>query len=113
MRAAAEPLECVVESHRDTIVIRPIGELDIATAPGFARTCQEPARSGFPRVVLDLRELEFCDSSGLRVILDLQQFVPTGTRFDVIPGPAAIQRLLAISGIETSLSFVDARDVGL
>ena len=102
-----------MEPHRDTLVIRAVGELDLATAPDFARAVAGPAGSGFPRLVLDLRELAFCDSTGLRAILDLLRIVPAATRFEVIRGEEPIQRLLEVTGAKAVLRFVEAADAGL
>ena len=113
MRTPGKPLDCFIEARRELLVIRPIGELDVSTREEFSAAAAGPATNGHRLVVLDLRELEFCDSSGLSVILNLAQSVPAGTRFVVIPGRKAIQRLFAVSGVEHMLHFVDAADVEL
>ena len=53
----------------DVAWVRVTGELDIATAPQLKQTfghTEDRAR----RVVLDLRELTFMDTSGVHVIVD-------------------------------------------
>lgn len=68
----ASVFECEVEPHRETVLILPIGELDMSTVDQFASTLGEITTAGFDRVVLDLRELTFIDSSGLRALLEVQ-----------------------------------------
>ena len=57
------------EQHGDAAVIIPTGELALATAPALEDALQGAFEDGSGRVVLDLRELEFIDSSGLRTLL--------------------------------------------
>jgi hypothetical protein len=50
--------------------------------------------------VLDLRQLDFIDLSGLRLILTLDRDARNhGHEFVVIPGPPAIQRLFKLTGL--------------
>ncbi|MEV7416333.1 STAS domain-containing protein [Streptomyces sp. NPDC089919] len=53
-------------------VVRPRGEMDIDGAAAFRRAVLEalvgPPRP--PRVVVDLQDLSFCDSSGLNALLE-------------------------------------------
>lgn len=55
--------------ERDGVRVVPSGALDIATVPELFARIQEMRRSGFRRVLVDLRELEFIDSTGLRSLL--------------------------------------------
>ena len=57
------------ERHGDAAVVVPTGELDLATAPALEAALQSGFDGVAARVVLDLRELEFIDSSGLRTLL--------------------------------------------
>ena len=89
-------------------VISPHGEIDIATATQVEAAFD--AARGAQALLLDLREVEFIDTSGLRLIFhELEQSEAEGYRFAVIRGPTRVQRLLEIAGFphEDSL-FVDA-----
>jgi anti-anti-sigma factor len=78
--------------------VRPIGELDLATAWWLERALFDAdAETG--RVVLDLRDLTFLDCSGIRVILGAAQRARrAGHRLTVVPGPAHVNRVFALSG---------------
>ena len=81
---------------RAVVVIR--GELDLATAPDLEAAIQGRLDDG-QDVVVDLRELDFMDSTGLRVL------VAAHARVD---GPgASIERILAVAGVERVLDLVD------
>jgi anti-anti-sigma regulatory factor len=86
-------------------VTRLIGELMRPRRRSSRSPLQGPSRRGHALVVLDLRELEFCDSSGLSAILDLVQTVPAG-RDSWSFRSEPIRRLLALSGLEDQLRYV-------
>ena len=94
---------------RAVIVVR--GELDLATAPELDAVVTEALDAG-QDVVVDLRELAFMDSTGLRVLVAAHaraEGADAGPSFLVVrPLPGApIQRILAISGVESVLDLVD------
>lgn len=62
-----DPLEIVVEKHGVETWLVLTGELDLGTVTEPDEALQ--AASGRDRVVLDIREVSFCDSSGLAVLL--------------------------------------------
>ncbi|MGD9995353.1 MAG: STAS domain-containing protein [Ilumatobacteraceae bacterium] len=79
------------------------GELDAHTAPLLAEQLAE-LPSGEGRLVLDIAKVEFMDSSGLRVIIDVHQRAGEAGRTLVLRHPtAAVQRLLEISGLADHL----------
>jgi len=54
------------------VVVRLDGELDLASAPLLESEMERPEVGAAARVVLDLRELQFIDSTGLRTIFTAQ-----------------------------------------
>jgi anti-anti-sigma factor len=89
---------------RRLFVVR--GELDLATAPQLEESLVGAVEAG-DEVVLDLRELEFMDSSGVRVLVVAH--TRADGRFSLIPAAptSPITKILAISGLEPELNFVD------
>jgi anti-anti-sigma factor len=92
---------------RAVVVIR--GELDLATAPDLEAAIKSRLDDG-QDVVVDLRELEFMDSTGLRVLVAAHGRVEgTEQRFLIVrplPG-ASIERILAVAGVERVLYLID------
>jgi anti-sigma B factor antagonist len=84
-------------------VIRLRGELDIDSAPDLERVLlrSRPARQ---RVVLDLSELEFMDSTGLRVLLRARAVAEDGG-WEVLlrDVPPTIRRLFDMTGVHEAL----------
>jgi anti-anti-sigma factor len=78
------------------LVVR--GDLDVAVGVEFVEAFDEfLATDGSPaQVVIDLSEVEFIDSSGLRALLQVQQNHGERVRVGVVS--AAVQRLLELTG---------------
>jgi anti-sigma B factor antagonist len=104
-----EPFSLDVREDGDRLVIRPAGELDLATAPELEGVLLPAVREG-RSVVLDLRGLEFLDSSGVRTIVEAHgQATEAGGRFGVVrPGEGSdVWRILEVSGVDRVLQVVD------
>lgn len=62
-------------------------------------------------VVLDLQQLEFIDSTGLRVILSARaRAQECGQEFAITPGSQQVQRLLSVTGVSEHLRIIGAPD---
>jgi anti-anti-sigma factor len=94
------PFHIDVHPERDVVRVVPVGELDLATAPDLEAQLHELRTSGFERLVLDLRQLRFVDSTGIRVIVTEDQYAGANDReFSLIGGPPAVQRALELCGL--------------
>lgn len=84
------------------------GELDISTSPRLEKELED-AEAGEPgTIVLDLRELDFMDSTGLRVVVSADARArERGRRLVVVRGRDAVQRLFRITRLDERLDMVD------
>ena len=85
------------------------GELDMQGAPRLQQVLEESCQLGAREITLDLRELEFIDSSGLRAII-LGRDVCAGHScgyFLIRSRARIIQRLFTIAGVDDELPFRD------
>ena len=96
-----------------TAVIALEGELDLAGANVLEQELATAEAVEARAVVLDLRRVEFMDSSGLRLIaVTLQRLQERGRRFALIPGAAQVMRVFDITRMRERLEFVaDPREV--
>jgi anti-sigma B factor antagonist len=86
--------------------VTPNGELDLANAGALQAQLDELRTAGFAHVVLDLRELTFMDSSGVRLIFrEDRRARSAGHRFSLIAGNATVQRVLSVCGLADRLDF--------
>lgn len=107
----ADPPEfmCEVLPDRDAVRVRPIGSLDIATAPVLEQQLQEMREAGSRRLIVDLGGLSFMDSTGLKLALRWDAAArQDGFRICFIPGPPVVQRVFEITGTSGRLPFIDS-----
>ena len=96
-----------VVAHRDLVRVAPEGELDLATCEPVAAMLDELWDSGWTEVVLDLRQVTFADSTTLHLLVQNQRRAERGgTRFWLIDGSDAVQRILTISGLRQVLDVM-------
>jgi anti-sigma B factor antagonist len=93
--------------HGDAVVIALTGELDVATAPQLERAVP-PLRPG-DTLVIDLRGLDFMDSSGLHELMRLDVASRAdGWSLAVVRGGPGVQRILDLVRLEERVRIVDA-----
>jgi anti-anti-sigma factor len=98
------------ESGRDgdTAWVRPVGELDLDTAPRLEDALADVQSAGPARVLLDLRDLTFMDSTGLRLIIRWDARArQDGFAFAIVPGPDVVQRVIRLTGMDDQLTVAD------
>lgn len=87
--------------------VRPLGELDLATAPELDAALGA-AGAHARLVILDLRGLEFIDSSGAHVIVEaILRAALAGRRLVVIRGIAQVQRVFEMTGADEGIEMFD------
>lgn len=85
------------------------GELDLASSPALEQELEQGPGSDAPVVIVDLRKLEFMDSTGLSVLVRAhQRAAETDRRFGLVKGPPQVQRLLDLTGVAERLTIVDS-----
>jgi anti-sigma B factor antagonist len=110
MTATTELLEVRLRTDRGTVLIEPLGELDIATVPlladAFDSLADDPQST--QRIVLDLRGLTFMDATGINELLHRNSEAQQNRHsLAVIRGGASINRLITLTAIDQRLAFVD------
>ena len=74
------------------------GELDLTTAPRLREQVVRTVVNGQPRVVLDLQDVEFVDSTGLGVLVGARRRADVlGVRVVLVNVPPRLHRLLAVT----------------
>ena len=99
-------LEVRSERTGDEHVIALVGELDLAGVDQVAEELLRAEKTDAGEIVVDLSELTFIDSSGIRLILEADaRSRADGNRLRLIRGPALVQRVFEISGVTARLPF--------
>jgi anti-anti-sigma factor len=98
----------------DAVVLSIVGEIDMATAPEVARAI-DGGHEGIERVVVDLSEVTFLDSSALNALVHSQRSLAEndiGFRI-VSPSDQAVRNVFDITHLTGPLSVVDSLDDAL
>ena len=84
---------------RATVLLE--GELDISSAPILVEDVSQVLADGPSEVVLDLRDLTFLDSSGLRAFFDLRdRAAESGATITATGARGMVRRALDTTGVQ-------------
>jgi anti-anti-sigma factor len=116
------------EVHNETLdggirVLAIHGELDLNTAPDLENPLEEALADETPKIVIDLSECDFIDSTGIAVIVRAWQRVGRNGESEgegegegelvLCCSNDQVERLLKITGVESSISILRDRDEAL
>lgn len=94
------------------VVILLRGELDLATASVVDDELRR-AEISQELILLDLRELSFMDSTGLRTVIEADRRVRAqGGSLVILQGSPQVRRLFELAGVANHLDVVDDLDRG-
>jgi anti-anti-sigma factor len=88
------------EQRPPVVVISVAGELDMATAPQLQTQITELLEQGHARLVFDLAEVSFCDSTGLSVFVRAKNSCDEMDGIVRLAAPQrGVLRILQVSGL--------------
>ncbi len=83
------------------------GEIDLSTVDDAGKRLREAIGASEGTVAVDLRDVSFLDSSGLRLLLQLnKELSEAGRRLVVVQGPRRVARVFELTGAESELDVV-------
>jgi anti-sigma B factor antagonist len=97
-------LHHTAEASSDTVVVR--GEIDMATAPQLRDLLEELVSGGSQRIVLDCRDLEFLDSSGIGVLVAARNRMGDAGEMVIDSPTPHVLKVLEITGVSEHLSVI-------
>ena len=90
------------------VVLSVRGEIDLASAEEVRADLQRALQETGRRLVVDLRDVSFLDSTGLALLLRLnRQAHESGRELVVVKGPPHVQRVFALTGASELLTMLD------
>jgi anti-sigma B factor antagonist len=97
-------LQIAADESPERVLLSLAGELDIASAPLLESAVDAVDRP----LVIDLAEVTFMDSTGLRALLLARQHAESGGQMlSLRPGPRQVQRVFELSGTIDRFQFED------
>jgi anti-anti-sigma factor len=104
----SDPVKVTVAGTNATAAIE--GEFDMAATftvePALEQALEAP---GLNAMTVDLTELRFIDSTGVGVLLRLDEETRArGVELTILRGPREVQRVFELAGLHEALPFTDA-----
>ena len=107
--ARPRPFAVDVQRSGGVAIVRPRGELDLASAATLRAALDGIEDAG--RLVLDLRGLSFLDSSGLHLLVGLDERARRdGFQLALVAPAAPADKAIQLTGLDQALPFVAADD---
>jgi anti-sigma B factor antagonist len=109
LRPSGPPrFELRIENQPDTIVVRVGGELDLLTAPKLSARLDGLIRASTSSIVLDLRDLEFMDSAGLQILLNIRRRLARTSRTLSVICDGAVRQVIEFARLTETLRVSSA-----
>jgi anti-sigma B factor antagonist len=106
--SAGEQFTIVTRQGQDRLILELQGELDMTCAQQLDAALAGADLGRVSALVLDLRDVTFLDSTGLKAIFRVRKAVHDGgLQFAVTEGSAQVQRLLSLTGLNGHLRTID------
>jgi len=100
--------EVKIEERPGELVVRISGDLDLAAFDEANELLANAQSDGYNDVRIDLRDLQFIDSTGIRLLLLAQRRAEQrGEGFCIVKGNEHIQQVFALTDLDRRLPFCD------
>jgi len=112
-QAPSPTLSVNVDRRPGVVLIEAHGDLDLDGAPKLCAAIENSlSRAGGEHVLVDLSRLAFCDSTGLKALMDAAREVAVrgGRLVAIAPEDAPVRRVLALTGVGEFLGVTADRD---
>jgi anti-sigma B factor antagonist len=98
--------------HDDHTIVTISGEIDLYTAPRLHSELAALLAEGMPaRVVIDMSGVEFCDSTGMNVLLScLRRARERGGELEIADPKPAVRKILQVTGLDSVFTLVEDPD---
>ena len=108
-----EPPVKGVDRRNGAVVVHLVGELDLYNAPEMRTVLLELAAEQPERLVIDLSEVEFVDSTALGVLVEARTTLVNRQSFLLASPGLETHRALKISGLDEHLGVHDTVEAAL
>lgn len=102
-----------IERNNGAVVVRLVGELDLYNAPEVRTALLEVCSEQPERLVVDLAEVDFVDSTALGVLIEARSKLANRGSFLLAAPGLETHRALTISGLDRHLSVHESVEAAL
>jgi anti-anti-sigma factor len=106
-RSVPAPFHCDLVPEDGRVLMRLAGELDLSSTPVLEQRLREALDSG-RQLVVDLRNLDFMDSTGLTLLVRWARGAEQdGYELALVRGEPRVHRLFELTGLDAAFTFTD------
>jgi anti-anti-sigma factor len=106
-----QPFAVHRHEHGTALVVEVHGEIDLSTADGVRAATDAPQAQ---RLVLDLRGVDFMDTSGIRLVVELMRAEDAGgPQLALVADTPPVLRLFDMAGLTSRLRLASSVDEAL
>jgi len=103
----SEHVELNVESVDGTLILRPHGEIDLGRSPSLRQQITEAMSREFDRLVIDLSEVPYMDSSGVATLVEaMQHSRRAGSKLVLCGLQEKVRSIFEIARLDTVFTIV-------
>ena len=102
-----------IERRDRAVIVHLVGELDLYNAPEVRAALHEVCLESPDRLIVDLSDVEFVDSTALGVLIEARARLANRETFLLAAPGLETRRALAISGLDQHLSVHETVDSAL
>jgi anti-sigma B factor antagonist len=100
-------IEMTVESTAEVKIVRPQGEIDLSRSPSLRQQLTEIQSSSPKRLIIDLTDVPYMDSSGVATLVEsMQQARRTGSTLVLCGLQDKVRSIFEIARLETVFTIV-------
>ena len=104
-------LKVATRTQGDHTVVSVAGEIDLYTAPRLQSELTGALSKNPARLIVDMSAVDFCDSTGINVLLAAhRQARERGGELQLAGPGTATRKVLQVTGLETVFTVLDATD---
>ena len=97
-------MDIITEKNGNSVTIKPVGNIDFVTAPELDAVIEKEAVDA-SQLILDLSEVPYLASAGLRSILNADELMEDKEGFKIIKASPNIMAVFEMTGFADSLDI--------
>lgn len=90
-----------IERKNNTVIIKPLGEIDLHNSPQLRKTLQEVIKNDTAILLIDLEGVSYMDSSGLATLVEAFQHISKqGKKFALFSLQDTVKNIFSIARLD-------------
>lgn len=109
-----EQIEVGIETQDDAVIISPTGDIDLSRAPSLRTQLGAAQANGPGRMVINLSEVPYMDSSGVATLVEAMQIArKSGTTLVLCAMQERVRSIFEIARLDMVFKIVDSKEDAL